>query len=130
MVGTGTGRSRGGRRLARARAGSLPMVPVDSPGDAAVYWISQLAGGVTGAALLTLVFDPATRQAVNLGTPGLGAGISVPQGLVFEIVATFFLVLVVCATAIDERGAYTVVSGLPIGFVGAALVDGGRAEDR
>ena len=26
-----------------------------SPGDAAVYWISQLAGGVTGAALLTLV---------------------------------------------------------------------------
>jgi len=72
-----------------------------SPGDAAVYWI----------------FDPATRQAVNLGTPGLGAGISVPQGLVFEIVATFFLVLVVCATAIDERGAFTVISGLPIGFV-------------
>jgi glycerol uptake facilitator-like aquaporin len=32
-------------------------------------------------------------------------------------VATFFLVLVVCATAIDERGAFSVVSGLPIGFV-------------
>jgi aquaporin TIP len=88
-----------------------------SPGDAVVYWISQLAGGVTGAVLLTLVFDPATRQAVNLGTPGLGAGVSVQQGLVFEIIATFFLVLVVCATAIDERGAFKVVSGLPIGFV-------------
>ncbi len=88
-----------------------------SPGDAVVYWISQLAGGVTGAALLTLVFDPATRLAANLGTPGLGPGVLVPQGLVFEIVATFFLVLVVCATAIDERGAFSVVSGLPIGFV-------------
>ncbi len=88
-----------------------------SAGDAAVYWISQLAGAVTGAVLLTLVFDPATRQAANLGTPGLGAGVTVAQGLVFEIVATFFLALVVCATALDERGAFKVVAGLPIGFV-------------
>ncbi len=88
-----------------------------SPGDAVFYWISQLVGGVAGAVLLTLVFDPATRQAVNLGTPGLGAGVTVAQGLVFEIVATFFLVIVVCATAMDERGAFKVVAGLPIGFV-------------
>jgi MIP family channel proteins len=88
-----------------------------SPPDAAVYWIAQLAGGVGGALLLTAVFDEPTRQAVNLGTPGLGAGVTVGQGLVFEIVATFFLVLVVCATAIDPRGAFTVVSGIPIGLV-------------
>jgi len=88
-----------------------------SPVDAAVYWISQLAGGVSGALLLTLVFDPATRQAANLGTPGLGAGVTVGQGLVFEIVATFFLVIVVCATAIDPRGAFKIVAGLPIGLV-------------
>jgi MIP family channel proteins len=88
-----------------------------SPVDAAVYWISQLVGGVSGALLLTLVFDPATRQAANLGTPGLGAGVTVGQGLVFEIVATFFLVIVVCATAIDPRGAFKVVAGLPIGLV-------------
>lgn len=88
-----------------------------SPVDAAVYWISQLAGGVSGALLLTLVFDPATRQAANLGTPGLGAGVTVGQGLVFEMVATFFLVIVVCATAIDPRGAFKVVAGLPIGLV-------------
>ena len=88
-----------------------------SAGDALAYGISQLAGGAAGAALLTLVFDSATRQAASLGTPALGAGVTGMQGLTFEIVATFFLVLVVCATAIDPRGAFTVVSGLPIGFV-------------
>ena len=88
-----------------------------SAGDSVVYWISQLAGGALGAVLLTLVFDPATRAAASLGTPGFGAGVSISQGLTFEIVATFLLVLVVCATAIDERGAFSVVSGLPIGFV-------------
>ena len=88
-----------------------------SAGDAAAYWLSQLAGGAVGAALLLLVFDPATRQAASLGTPGLGPGITTTQGLAFEIVATFFLVVVVCATAIDARGAFSVVSGLPIGFV-------------
>jgi MIP family channel proteins len=85
--------------------------------DAAVYWIAQLAGGVCGALLLTAVFDSSTRQAANLGTPALGAGVTNGQGLVFEIVATFFLVLVVCATAIDPRGAFSVLSGLPIGLV-------------
>ncbi|HVE66036.1 MAG TPA: MIP family channel protein [Thermoanaerobaculia bacterium] len=85
--------------------------------DGAVYWISQLAGAAAGALLLTLVFDPATTAAASLATPGFGAGVSISQGLTFEIAATFFLVLVVCATAIDERGAFAVVSGLPIGFV-------------
>jgi MIP family channel proteins len=85
--------------------------------DAAVYWIAQLAGGVTGALLLTAVFDEPTRLAASLGTPGLGAGATVGQALAFEVVATFFLVLVVCATAIDPRGAFTVVSGIPIGLV-------------
>ena len=88
-----------------------------SAGDSVVYWISQLAGAALGAVLLTLVFDPATRAAASLGTPGFGAGVSISQGLTFEIVATFLLVLVVCATAIDDRGAFSVVSGLPIGFV-------------
>lgn len=88
-----------------------------SAADGVVYWFAQLAGAAAGALLLTFVFDSATRSAASLGTPGFGAGVSIAQGLTFEIVATFFLVLVVCATAIDPRGAFTVVSGLPIGFV-------------
>ena len=96
--------------------GAFVAKKISAP-DAAVYWIAQLAGGVTGALLLTAVFDEPTRQAASLGTPGLAASVTVGQGLAFEIVATFFLVLVVCATAIDPRGAFTVVSGIPIGLV-------------
>jgi aquaporin TIP len=43
--------------------------------------------------------------------------VTIGQGLVFEIVATFFLVLVVCATAMDPRGAFSAVAGIPIGLV-------------
>jgi MIP family channel proteins len=85
--------------------------------DAAVYWIAQLAGGTIGALLLTGIFDPATREAAVFGTPRLFPGVTIGQGLLFETVATFFLVLVVCATAIDPRGAFSVVSGIPIGLV-------------
>lgn len=88
-----------------------------SAGDALAYVISQLAGGVVGALLLTAVFDPAVRDATKLGTPALASGVTVAQGLVFEIVATFFLVTVVFATAVDPRGAFAIVSGIPIGLV-------------
>lgn len=97
-----------------------------SAADGMVYAIAQLAGAAAGALLLTLVFDPETTSSAMLGIPAFGAGVSISQGLTFEIVATFLLVLVVCATAIDERGAFTVVSGLPIGFiVTCAILAGG-----
>jgi MIP family channel proteins len=88
-----------------------------SAGDAVAYGISQLAGAAAGALMLTAVFDRASREAANLGTPALASGITTAQGLAFEIVATFLLVIVVFATAIDPRGAFTVVSGIPIGLV-------------
>jgi len=86
-------------------------------GDAAAYWIAQLSGGVAGAFLLVPLFDAPTREAVHLGTPALAAGVSPFQGLIFEAIATFFLVFVVCATAIDERGAFKALGGFPIGLV-------------
>ena len=85
--------------------------------EAFVYWIAQLAGGVVGAALLVFLFDATTRQAVQLGTPVLGAGVGPLQGVLFELVATFFLVFVVFATAIDDRGAFKMVAGFAIGLV-------------
>lgn len=86
-------------------------------GEALVYWIAQLAGGTVGALLLTVVFDSSTRQAVSLGTPALASGVTPFQGTVFELVMTFFLVFVVFATAIDERGAFKAVGGFAIGMV-------------
>jgi len=85
--------------------------------EAVLYVLAQLAGGIAGSVLLVALFHPATREAVNLGTPALGPGIGPAQGLLFEGVATFFLVFVVFATAIDERGAFRSVAGFPIGLV-------------
>lgn len=85
--------------------------------DAVLYWVAQLAGGIVGAALLLPLFNPATRAAVNLGTPGLGEGVGTVPGVLAELVMTFFLVFVVFATAIDERGAFKAVGGFAIGMV-------------
>ena len=87
-----------------------------SPPQAAAYVIAQLAGGVTGALLLAPLFDARTRQAVQLGTPALGPTVTTGQAILFEAIATFFLVFVVCATGIDERGAFKAVAGFPIGL--------------
>jgi MIP family channel proteins len=100
--------------------------------DTVAYWIAQLAGGVTAAYLLRRlpvdVWGP-----VQLGTPSLASGISRANGMIFEGIMTFFLVFVVFATAVDERGAFDKVAGFAIGltitmgalfggpFTGAAL---------
>ena len=53
-------------------------------------------------------------------------GVSVWEGLLFEIVATFLLVLVVFATAVDRRGAFRIVGGFAIGLtVATDLLVGG-----
>ena len=100
--------------------------------DTLAYWIAQLAGGVAAAYLLRLlpvdVWGP-----VQLGTPALASGISTMTGMIFEAVMTFFLVFVVFATAVDEKGAFNKIAGFAIGlsitigalfggpFTGAAL---------
>jgi MIP family channel proteins len=100
--------------------------------DTLAYWIAQLAGGASAAYLLRRlpvdVWGP-----VQLGTPDLASGISRTNGMIFEAVMTFFLVFVVFATAVDERGAFDKIAGFAIGltitmgalfggpFTGAAL---------
>jgi MIP family channel proteins len=100
--------------------------------DSLLYWAAQLAGGIAAAYVLKRlpveVWGP-----VQLGTPDLAAGISRWNGMLFEGIMTFFLVLVVFATAVDERGAFNKVAGFAIGltitvsalfggpFTGAAL---------
>ncbi|MGH9681354.1 MAG: aquaporin, partial [Candidatus Acidiferrales bacterium] len=93
---------------------------------------AQVAGAVAAAYLLrTLPFD--AWSSVQLGTPGLASGVSRTNGMILEAVMTFFLVFVVFATAVDERGAFNKVAGFAIGltvtigvllggpFTGAAL---------
>jgi aquaporin Z len=83
---------------------------------AVVYWVSQFAGAVLAALLLRIVFDDSIVDATNLGAPGLGEGVAVWEGFVLEIVMTFILVLMVFATAVDERGAFKMIAGFAIGL--------------
>jgi MIP family channel proteins len=66
----------------------------------ALYWAAQLVGATAAGVLLAAVFGPAV---VAGGTPDLGTGISAGAGILVEAVLTFFLVLVIFGTAVDER---------------------------
>jgi MIP family channel proteins len=80
--------------------------------EAVRYWVSQLAGA-TAAALVLLAIYPHTG---SLGTPSVGSGFSTGNALVAEIVTTFFLVFVIYGVAVDKRGAFKILAGLPIGL--------------
>ncbi|MFM9105296.1 MAG: MIP family channel protein [Chloroflexota bacterium] len=92
--------------------------------NAVAYLVAQLLGGLAGAALLTLTYpaliDEATgvtvgRNNVNLGTPGVGAGATITQALIMEVILTFFLVFVIFGVAVDRRSGKA-VAGLCIGL--------------
>jgi aquaporin TIP len=83
---------------------------------AGVYIAAQLAGAALAAVLLNWIYPGTTTRAVHLGAPGLGPGVSSGRGFVVEIVLTFFLVLVVFASAVDERGTFKSIAGLAIGL--------------
>lgn len=69
-------------------------------GRGAVYWAAQLAGATVAGVLLALLFGP---EPVAAGTPNLARTITPGAGTFLEIVTTFFLVLVVFGTVVDER---------------------------
>jgi aquaporin TIP len=71
------------------------------PKNALGYVIFQCLGAIFAASLVKLVFPSTVLQAVKLGTPALGQGITPLMGLVMEFVLTFFLVFIVFGTAID-----------------------------
>jgi aquaporin Z len=83
---------------------------------AGVYIFMQLAGATVAALLLNVIYTAATRDASHLGAPGLGAGVTPWRGFLVEAILTFFLVLVVFASAVDERGTFKSIAGLAIGF--------------
>ena len=101
--------------------------------DAFLYWAAQLAGATAAAFLLRAVVPDETWRAVALGVPQLARDFPVWAGIALEGVTTFFLVLTVFATAVDEKGSFRSIAGFGIGlsitlgilvafpFTGAAL---------
>jgi aquaporin Z len=80
-----------------------------------VYVVAQLLGAVVAALIVKAIFPAALRDAVELGVPAVNGAITVGQAFVIEVIATFFLVLVIFGTAVDKRGA-AVIAPLAIGL--------------
>src|SRR6266849_1667628 len=84
--------------------------------DTVLYWAAQLAGATAAAFLLKAVIPEETWSAVILGTPVLARDFPRWAGMALEAVTTFFLVLTVFATAVDEKGAFKSIAGFGIGL--------------
>lgn len=78
------------------------------------YVVAQCLGGIVAAFAMTLAVPSVVLDAVSLGIPALGTNITVSQGLVTEIILTFFLMFAVYGTAMDKRAPK--VGGLFIGL--------------
>ena len=74
------------------------------------YWIVQFLGGILGAIVLNFVLPNPS----DLGVTILGEGVGVGQGLVVEIVLTFFLVNTIFNTAVSGKAGN--LAGLAIGL--------------
>jgi MIP family channel proteins len=83
--------------------------------DAVGYWVAQLGGAALGALLISLTL-PNNVANIEGGLTRLGNGVSVGDGLAIEFVLTFFLVWVIFGVAVDPRGSFAMVAGLPIGL--------------
>ncbi len=84
--------------------------------DVVLYWAAQLAGAIAAAFLLKALIPEEVWRAVALGTPELVRDFPRLSAMVLEAVTTFFLVLVVFATAADEKGTFRSIAGFGIGL--------------
>ena len=80
------------------------------------YWISQFSGGILGAILLKSVL-PVDG---DLGVTILAANVTQIQGLIVEIILTFFLVNTIFYTAVN--GKVGNFDGLAIGLILVACI--------
>jgi MIP family channel proteins len=84
--------------------------------DAISYWGAQLLGATAAAFLLKVVLPVETWRTAALGTPTLMPDFPRWGGLALEATATFFLVLVVFATMVDERSTFRSAGGFAVGL--------------
>lgn len=82
------------------------------------YVASQVLGALAAALLLRLFFAESQWAPSSLGSPSLG--VTSGRGFAIEAVATFFFVMVIWGTGIDERSAR--LGGIPIGFALTGLI--------
>jgi MIP family channel proteins len=87
---------------------------ISIPG-AVFYWIVQLGAAALAALLLKWILPSQVDQA-HYGAPTVNSVIDPGKAVTIEAVCTFFLVIVVFATAVDAKGTFDRIAGLAIGF--------------
>ena len=85
--------------------------------DVILYWVAQLAGAIAAAFLLRAIIPEDTWRAVALGTPQFARDFPRSAGMALEATATFFLVLTVFATTLDDRGTFRSIAGFGAGLM-------------
>jgi MIP family channel proteins len=88
--------------------------------DAIPYIIAQLAGATLAGILLMAASPSSVGAAAHWGAPALSDAISVTQGILFELVMTFLLVLAVYGTIVDPRSPK--IGGFGVGLIVVAEV--------
>jgi MIP family channel proteins len=83
--------------------------------DAVGFWVAQLGGAALGALLVSLTLPDKVAN-IEGGLTRLSPGVSTGSGLAIEFVLTFFLMWVIFGVAVDPRGSFAAVAGLPIGL--------------
>jgi MIP family channel proteins len=81
------------------------------------YIIAQLVGAALAALALRYIFPEAIREGTNFAIPTVAYEgdlsnmiVGREHALVLEMITTFFLVYVVCGTAVDSRGPHAIAS--------------------
>lgn len=72
--------------------------------QALFYGIAQALGAMAAAWVLTHLIPDQTWRAAGLATPDLAAEVSRTQGIIFELILTFFLVFIFFAAVPDAHG--------------------------
>lgn len=92
--------------------------------QALFYGIAQILGAMAGAWSLTRLVPDQVWRGAGLATPDLAAEISRTQGIVFELVLTFFLVFVFFAMVADARSETPLLTRLGGFAVGLTIFAG------
>ena len=80
--------------------------------DGLGYIGAQLVGGLAAAFVANYAFGSDWS-----GVPAMAPGFSPTHGIAVEAIATFALLMVIMGVAVDSRGTFGAVAGLPIGLV-------------
>lgn len=89
-----------------ALAATRRITPIDAIG----YVIAQLLGGFVAAFVAEFTFGTLA------GVPSLAAAANTSDGILVEAIATFILMITIMGVAVDKRGSFSTISGLPIGL--------------